>query len=99
MKELVQFINEAANTTAIVNKIKKEFQKEFGDKVILGSARANHQQLYDVYICDLDINTLKKVNDILKNTSQSGKDSLMKRCRKSLMTRRNSLTSIRMTNL
>lgn len=66
MKELTQFINEVANTTTIVNKIKKEFQKEFGDKVILGSARANHQQLYDVYICDMDINTLKKVNDILK---------------------------------
>ena len=66
MKELTRFINEVANTTTIVNKIKKEFQKEFGDKVILGSARANHQQLYDVYICDMDINTLKKVNDILK---------------------------------
>lgn len=70
MKELTHFINEVANTTTIVNKIvnkiKKEFQKEFGDKVILGSARANHQQLYDVYIYDMDINTLKKVNDILK---------------------------------
>ena len=45
MKELAQFINEAANTTTIVNKIKKEFQKEFGDKVIIGSGRANYQQL------------------------------------------------------
>ena len=66
MKGLVQFINEAANTTAIVNKIKKEFKKEFGDKVTIGSGRANYQQLYDVYIYDMDINTLKKVNDILK---------------------------------
>ena len=66
MKGLIQFINEAANTTAIVNKIKKEFQKEFGDKVTIGSGRANYQQLYDVYIYDMDINTLKKVNDILK---------------------------------
>ena len=66
MKGLVDFITEAANTTAIVNKIKKEFQKEFGDKVTIGSGRANYQQLYDVYIYDMDINTLKKVNDILK---------------------------------
>ena len=66
MKELAQFINEAANTTTIVNKIKKEFKKEFGDKVTIGSGRANYQQLYDVYIYDMDINTLKKVNDILK---------------------------------
>ena len=80
MKSLVQFIcdslesqstsrgvlTEAANTTAIVNKIKKEFQKEFGNKVTIGSGRANYQQLYDVYIYDMDINTLKKVNDILK---------------------------------
>ena len=35
MKGLTQFINEAANTTAIINKIKKEFQQEIGDKVTI----------------------------------------------------------------
>ena len=55
MKGLTQFINEAANTTAIVNKIKKEFKKEFGDKVTIGSGRANYQQLYDVYINNINL--------------------------------------------
>lgn len=65
MKNIIEFITEAS-TTSFVNKIKNEFKKEFGDKVILASGKANYTQLYDVYIYDDDIEILKKVNEILK---------------------------------
>lgn len=60
------YITEAVNTTAFVNKIKKEYQKEFGNKVTLASAKTNYTQVYDTYIYDIDFDILKKVNDILK---------------------------------
>ena len=65
MKDLNTYINESSSST-IVNKIKKEFENEFGKKVTIGSGRANYQQLYDVYIYDDKLETLQKVNEILK---------------------------------
>ena len=66
MKNIKEFIITEASTTSFVNKIKKDFEKEFGNKVQLASAKANFTQLYDVYIYNDDIEILKKVNDILK---------------------------------
>lgn len=65
MKDLNTYINESSGSI-IVNKIKKEFEKEFGKKVTIGSGRANYQQLYDVYIYDDKLEILQKVNEILK---------------------------------
>ena len=66
MKDISQYIITEASTTSFVNKIKNEFKKEFEDKVQLATAKANFTQLYDIYIYDDDIETLKKVNEILK---------------------------------
>lgn len=66
MKNIKEFIITEASTTSFVNKIKNEFKKEFDNKVTLASAKANYTQLYDVYIYDDNIETLKKVNEILK---------------------------------
>ena len=66
MKSINEYIITEASTTSFVNKIKNEFKKEFDNKVTLASAKANYTQLYDVYIYDDNIETLKKVNEILK---------------------------------
>lgn len=66
MKDIKEYIINEASTTSFVNKIKNEFKKEFGDKVTLTSAKANFTQLYDIYIYDENLETLKKVNEILK---------------------------------
>lgn len=66
MKDLQTYLITEASTTSVVNKIKAEFKKKFGNKVTLGSGKANYTQLYDVYIYEDNIETLKKVNDILK---------------------------------
>lgn len=66
MKNLNQYLITEASTTSFVNKIKNEFKKEFGDTVTLTSAKANYTQLYDIYVYDDKIETLKKINDILK---------------------------------
>lgn len=66
MKSINEYIITEASTTSFVNKIKNEFKKEFDNKVTLASAKANYTQLYDVYIYDDNIETLQKVNEILK---------------------------------
>lgn len=66
MKQLSQYIITEASTSTFVNKIKSELKKAFGDTVQLTSAKANYTQLYDIYIYDDNIETLKKVNEILK---------------------------------
>lgn len=55
-----------SSSSTIVNRIKKEFEKEFGKKVTIGSGKANYTQLYDVYIYDDKLETLQKVNEIVK---------------------------------
>ena len=75
MKELKEYIienkdfqrsfNESKSST-VINKLKKEFKNKFDNKVTIGSARANFQQLYDVYVYDDSFDTLKQVNDIIK---------------------------------
>ena len=65
MKNINEYIMESSSST-IVNKIKKEFEKEFEKTVTIGSGRANYRQLYDVYIYDDKLETLQKVNEILK---------------------------------
>lgn len=65
MKSINEYITESSSST-IVNRIKKEFEKEFGEKVTIGSGKANYRQLYDVYIYDDKLETLQKVNEILK---------------------------------
>jgi len=65
MKQINEYIMESSSST-IVNKIKKEFEKEFGKIVTIGSGKANYRQLYDVYIYDDKLETLQKVNEILK---------------------------------
>ena len=59
MKTINEYIMESSSST-IVNKIKKEFEKEFGNKVTIGSGRANYRQLYDVYIYDDKLVTLDR---------------------------------------
>jgi len=66
MKNIKEFIITEASTTSFVNKIKNEFKNEFDNKVTLASAKANYTQLYDVYIYDDKLETLQKVNEILK---------------------------------
>lgn len=66
MKTINEYIIQESSSSTIVNKIKKEFETEFGNKVTIGSGRANYQQLYDVYIYDDKLETLQKVNEILK---------------------------------
>lgn len=66
MKSINEYIITEASTTSFVNKIKNEFKNEFDNKVTLASAKANYTQLYDIYIYDDNIETLKKVNEILK---------------------------------
>lgn len=66
MKDFKEYLIIEASTTSFVNKIKNELQKEFDNKVTLTSAKANYTQLYDIYIYDENIETLKKVNEILK---------------------------------
>ena len=65
MKSINEYIMESSSST-IVNRIKKEFEKEFGKTVTIGSGKANYRQLYDVYIYDDKLETLQKVNEILK---------------------------------
>jgi len=65
MKTLNEYITESSSST-IVNRIKKEFEKEFGKTVTIGSGKASYRQLYDVYIYDDKLETLQKVNEILK---------------------------------
>ena len=65
MKNIKQYINES-KSSIIVNKLKKEFKDKFGDKVTIGSGRSNFKQLYDVYIYDDSLDTLKEVNNIIQ---------------------------------
>lgn len=65
MKQLNQYIIEAS-TSSFINKIKNEFQNEFNDKVLLVSHKVSHEQLYIIHVYDNTIDTLKKVNEILK---------------------------------
>ena len=65
MKSINEYITESVASIK-VNKMKQEFKQKFDNKVTIGSGRANHQQLYDVYIYDDKMNTLKEVNEILK---------------------------------
>lgn len=65
MKNLIDYINESKSST-IINKLKKEFKDKFDNKVTIGTGRANYEQLYDVYIYDDSLDTLKEVNDIIK---------------------------------
>jgi len=65
MKSINEYIIESSSST-IVNKIKKEFKEKFDNKVTIGSGKANYRQLYDVYIYDDKLETLQKVNEILK---------------------------------
>ena len=66
MKDLYNYLITEASTTSIINKIKTEFKREFGDNVKIRSAKANYTQLYDVDIYKDNIETLKRVNNILK---------------------------------
>lgn len=66
MKSIDTYINEGVNTSTLVKKIENEFKKEFNTKVTIGKGRSNYQMLYDVYIYDMSLDILKKVNEILK---------------------------------
>ena len=60
-------LNEAKNTTSIINKIKKEFE-QWGDNVHLVSCHHKLYMEYAVYIYDIaSIEELRKVDDVLKN--------------------------------
>ena len=65
MKNLIDYINESKSST-IINKLKKEFKDKFDNKVTIGTGRVNYEQLYDVYIYDDSLDTLKEVNNIIK---------------------------------
>lgn len=65
MKNITEYINESKGSS-IINKLKKEFKDKFGNKITIGSGRSNYEQLYDVYVYDDSLDTLKQVNDIIK---------------------------------
>ena len=67
MKKIIQSINEAKSTTAIINKIKTEFDKQWGTNVQLVSSKHKLYMSYYVYIYDIENeDQLRKVDDILK---------------------------------
>jgi len=66
MKTISTYINEGVNTSTLIKKIENEFKKEFDNKVTIGKGRSNYQMLYDVYVYDMSLDILKKVNEILK---------------------------------
>lgn len=66
MKAINEYLITEVSASSFVNKIKKDIEKTFGNKVTMTSAKANYTQLYDIYVYDDSLDTLKKINDLLK---------------------------------
>ena len=73
MKTLKNYIIESKSST-LINKLKKEFKDKFDNKVTIGTGRANYTQVYDIYVYDDSLDTLKEVNNIIKKSIKIWKE-------------------------
>ena len=67
MKELIQFINEATKSSTAINKMKQEFEDNWGENVLMANHKFKFYMEYYVYVYDIEsIDELRKVDDIVK---------------------------------